>query len=104
MTSIVSNMHVLINRPFSIQVSMLHFAAAYLYKRIRKVALEIAVPKARRSTTKVRVLNRRPSSLRHTLPRNSQLLASLRITRNKLVINRPDANIPDLRASSRKRW
>jgi hypothetical protein len=74
-----------------------------LYKRIRQVTLEVAIPKARRSRPKIRILNRTPSSLRHALPRNSRLFASLLITRNKLMIHRPNTNITDLRPCARKR-
>jgi hypothetical protein len=75
----------------------------HLYKRIRKVVVEVIIPKTRRRALKIRILNRTPRRSRHTLPRNQRLLAALLIARNELMIDRPDTNIPDLGPRARER-
>lgn len=46
-------------------------------KCLRQITLKVTIPKTRRRILEVRTFNRLPRRSRHTLPRNSRLLAAL---------------------------
>jgi len=77
---------------------------ANLDKRVGQIVLEIVVSKTWGGVPKVCILNRRPRLWCQALPRNKRLLSALLSFVNQLMIDWPEADVPDPRSRPRQVW